>query len=115
MQLYLNTMLVCLVPIFTIAQTDTIPIQTTISGNNMTATVSSDGSIFFDKETGEGSFIHKDFPEISFINSMDIWIGGYDFGGNLKTAIQRSGEGEVSDFKPGLIEPVRRRRHGGSG
>lgn len=91
-------------PIFIFCQTDTIPKSAVLQGNNIQATVNSNGLLFHDIETGEGGFFHDDYPDIPLIKSVGFWVGGIDPGGNLKVAAMRSNPDGKRDFIPGYYD-----------
>jgi Secretion system C-terminal sorting domain len=89
-----------------LAQLDTTIYGMEINANNIKARINSNGSLFYDYETGQGEF----FPNYiqggtnyTTLNNVGLWMGGLDKGGNLKTAAHNIEGGTTSDFAGGII------------
>ncbi|MBI1227625.1 MAG: hypothetical protein GC192_20495 [Bacteroidetes bacterium] len=74
--------------------------------NNVRARLLTGGDMWWDRSSG-GYVVPKPLPgqpEVSAIFAAGIWMGGYDNGGNLKTACQTYGNnGGRSDYWPGPL------------
>lgn len=79
--------------------------------NNVRARLLGGGDVWWDLQDGKyivpkvqpGSGI----PEVSSIFAGAVWLGGYDPVGNLKLAGQIYRTGNLNDFWPGPLDPVR--------
>lgn len=76
--------------------------------NNVRARLTSGGDVWWDRN--DGKYVVPKVPlgqtEVSSIYAGAVWLGGFDPGGNLKTACQTYGnQGGDSDFWPGPLTP----------
>ncbi len=76
--------------------------------NNVRARLTTGGDVWWDR--GDGKYVVPKVPlgqtEVSSIFAGAVWLGGYDAGGNLKTACQTFGNSSgSSDFWPGPLLP----------
>lgn len=76
--------------------------------NNVRARLTTGGDVWWDRN--DGKYVVPKVPlgqtEVSSIFAGAVWLGGFDQGGNLKTACQTYGNnGGNSDFWPGPLLP----------
>ncbi|MBK9017517.1 MAG: hypothetical protein IPM82_27650 [Saprospiraceae bacterium] len=76
--------------------------------NNVRARLTTGGDVWWDRN--DGKYVVPKVPlgqtEVSSIFAGAVWLGGFDDGGNLKTACQTYGNnGGNSDFWPGPLAP----------
>ncbi len=71
------------------------PAIATVSSNNITAQLTSNGLLFFGEEKG---FEYPKGSSTHLMKSSGLWIAGYDLQGNLRGAIQKYNTDGKSDF-----------------
>ena len=89
------------------AQCPTPPVNGTVSGNSVNATISNGGDLFFDGNQGNFQVPADVEPLRSTIFAAGLWMGAFDESENLRISAQ--GYGRYSnrfDFTPGPLNPA---------
>ena len=88
------------------AQCPDPPVNGTISGNSVSATISNGGDLFFDGDEGNFHVPADVEPLRSTIFAAGLWMGAFDEAQNLRISAQSFGRySNTFDYTPGPLNP----------